>query len=162
MPNAQFYGGRLIDGCTREQRASLLPGLPSLVLLDVRGQEQYSAGTEQHSTEREQDWVACKCIACRHWSSGLLLQECVARDTLSIGLQIITLLTAALTLLHFAGRSASNQAEAEAVVAAVERLAAAGVSLGQIGVICIYRAQASAVRPCANGWSHVRAVCGGM
>lgn len=42
-----------------------------------------------------------------------------------------------------AGRSASNQAEAEAVVAAVERLAAAGVALGQIGVICIYRAQAS-------------------
>ena len=29
------------------------------------------------------------------------------------------------------------------MVAAVERLAAAGVALGQIGVICIYRAQAS-------------------
>ena len=44
VPNQQFYGGRLIDGCTREQRASLLPGLPSLALLDVRGQEQYSGG----------------------------------------------------------------------------------------------------------------------
>lgn len=46
---------------------------------------------------------------------------------------------------HPTGRSASNQAEAEAVVSAVERLAAAGVSLGQIGVICIYRAQASRI-----------------
>ena len=44
VPNAQFYGGRLIDGCSSEQRASLLPGLPSLVFLDVRGQEQYGAG----------------------------------------------------------------------------------------------------------------------
>lgn len=53
------------------------------------------------------------------------------------------------------GRSASNQAEADAVVAAVERLAAAGVSLGQIGVICIYRAQASliaAVTSCLHGF----------
>jgi hypothetical protein len=44
VPNQQFYGGRLLDGCTPEQRASLLPGLPSLAFLDVRGQEQHSAG----------------------------------------------------------------------------------------------------------------------
>lgn len=49
VPNAQFYGGRLIDGCSREQRASLLPGLPSLVFLDVRGQEQYGAGAAGQS-----------------------------------------------------------------------------------------------------------------
>lgn len=62
VPNAQFYGGRLIDGCTREQRASLLPGLPSLVFLDVRGQEQYSAGTAQHGTAQRRKkrgrWLA--------------------------------------------------------------------------------------------------------
>ncbi|KAL4457552.1 hypothetical protein ABPG75_012417 [Micractinium tetrahymenae] len=87
VPNSHFYGGRLVDGCSAEQRASLLPGLPSLAFLDVRGQEQYGAG-----------------------------------------------------------RSASNQAEAEAVVAAVERLAAAGVALGQIGVICFFRAQVALVR----------------
>ena len=28
----------------RDQRASLLPGLPNVLFLDVRGQEQYSAG----------------------------------------------------------------------------------------------------------------------
>ena len=45
-----------------------------------------------------------------------------------------------------AGRSASNTQEAEAVVAAVERLVAAGVSLGQCGVICFFRAQVALVR----------------
>lgn len=44
VPNAHFYGGRLLDGCTRDQRASLLPGLPSAAFLDVRGQESYGAG----------------------------------------------------------------------------------------------------------------------
>ena len=37
IPNQQFYGGRLLDGVSAEARASLLPGLPSLALLDVRG-----------------------------------------------------------------------------------------------------------------------------
>lgn len=44
VPNSHFYGGRLLDGCSREARASLVPGLPSLALLDVRGQESYGAG----------------------------------------------------------------------------------------------------------------------
>lgn len=44
------------------------------------------------------------------------------------------------------GRSASNQLEAEAVVAAVERLVAAGVALGQCSVICFFRAQVALVR----------------
>lgn len=45
-----------------------------------------------------------------------------------------------------AGRSASNPAEAEAVVSAVEQLAAAGVALGRVGVICFFRAQVALVR----------------
>lgn len=44
VPNQQFYGGRLLDGCAAADRPSLLPGLPNLVFLDVRGSEQYSAG----------------------------------------------------------------------------------------------------------------------
>jgi superfamily I DNA and/or RNA helicase len=44
VPNQQFYGGRLLDGVGSEQRPSLLPGLPNLAFVDVRGQEQYGAG----------------------------------------------------------------------------------------------------------------------
>eukprot|EP00887_Chlorella_sp_A99_P002672 scaffold6.g2672.t1 len=39
VPNAHFYDGRLLDGVSAEQRASLLPGLPSLLFLHVAGQE---------------------------------------------------------------------------------------------------------------------------
>jgi superfamily I DNA and/or RNA helicase len=46
VPNAQFYGGRLLDGCSREARASLVHGLPSLAFLDVRGQESYGTGED--------------------------------------------------------------------------------------------------------------------
>jgi hypothetical protein len=42
IPNAQFYQGRLLDGCTAEQRPSLMHGLPPCVFVDVRdGREQY-------------------------------------------------------------------------------------------------------------------------
>ena len=44
VPNQQFYGGRLLDGCGAADRPSLLPGLPNLVFLDVRGSEQYNPG----------------------------------------------------------------------------------------------------------------------
>ncbi len=44
VPNQLFYGGRLLDGCAAADRPSLLPGLPSLVFLDVRGSEQYNPG----------------------------------------------------------------------------------------------------------------------
>lgn len=36
VPNAHFYGGRLVDGCSAAQRPALLPGCPPLAMLDVR------------------------------------------------------------------------------------------------------------------------------
>ena len=90
VPNQHFYSGRLVDGCAAAARASLLPGLPSLVWLDVRGQEAYGGGP--------------------------------------------------------GGRSASNQQEAAAVVEVVRRLAQVGVSLRQVGVICLFRAQVALVQ----------------
>ena len=44
IPNSMFYEGRLLDGCTTEQRPSLLPGLPAIVLVDVRGIERHGVG----------------------------------------------------------------------------------------------------------------------
>lgn len=44
IANVSFYGNRLRHGCTAEQRAPLLPGLPPLMWLDVLGQEQGSSG----------------------------------------------------------------------------------------------------------------------
>ena len=40
-----FYDGRLRDGVAAAQRGPLLPGLPPLVLVDVRGHEEASAGS---------------------------------------------------------------------------------------------------------------------
>jgi len=52
IPNAQFYQGRLLDGCTKEQRPSLLPGLPPAVFVDVRdGREQYVMRSTANSSE---------------------------------------------------------------------------------------------------------------
>lgn len=121
VPNAQFYGGRLLDGCTREQRASLLPGLPSLAFLDVRGQEQYGAGGLT--------------LAVSALDVGAPLLACLAPD------QPISAAQPCLPACPPAGRSASNQAEAEAVAAAVEALVAAGVAPGRCGVITFFRAQ---------------------
>ncbi len=42
--NQCFYGGRLLHGCTAEQRPPLVEGLPPLLWLDVQGQEQGSGG----------------------------------------------------------------------------------------------------------------------
>ena len=43
VPNAHFYDGALLDGCSAEARPSLLPGLPPVVFVDVRGQEERSS-----------------------------------------------------------------------------------------------------------------------
>ncbi|KAG7669212.1 hypothetical protein Ndes2526B_g05511 [Nannochloris sp. 'desiccata'] len=52
IPNAQFYQGRLLDGCTKQQRPSLLPGLPPAVFVDVRdGREQYVMRSTANSAE---------------------------------------------------------------------------------------------------------------
>ena len=52
IPNAQFYQGRLLDGCTKQQRPSLLPGLPPSVFVDVRdGREQYVMRSTANSSE---------------------------------------------------------------------------------------------------------------
>jgi hypothetical protein len=52
IPNAQFYQGRLLDGCTAEQRPSLVPGLPPAVFVDVRdGREQYVNRSTANSAE---------------------------------------------------------------------------------------------------------------
>lgn len=42
IANANFYDNTLIDGCTAAQRPSLLPGLPSLVFINVHGTESRS------------------------------------------------------------------------------------------------------------------------
>ena len=42
-PNAHFYAGKLLNGSSPDQRASLVPGLPPLVFVDVRGQHQGSS-----------------------------------------------------------------------------------------------------------------------
>jgi AAA domain/Protein of unknown function (DUF2439) len=52
IPNAQFYQGRLLNGCTAAQRPSLLPGLPPAVFVDVRdGREQYVMRSTANNSE---------------------------------------------------------------------------------------------------------------
>ena len=36
IPNAVFYGGRLLDGCSEEQRTGLVAGLPPLTFVNVK------------------------------------------------------------------------------------------------------------------------------
>lgn len=58
IPNSLFYGGQLQDGCTAEQRGSLVPGLPPLCFLDVQGQEQHHRGSGSISNPQEASVVA--------------------------------------------------------------------------------------------------------
>ena len=44
LPNKWFYDGRLVNGCTPNERASLVPGLRALVYVEVRGQQQQGSG----------------------------------------------------------------------------------------------------------------------
>lgn len=150
VPNRHFYGGRLVDGCSAEQRTSLLPGLPSLAFLDVRGQEQYGAGAEGRFLPESCCWrrslAGAKsggCVFCQLLLSAAAVPGCTAGRSCATRVKPIPCLHACPAP---AGRSASNQAEAEAVLSVVERLAGAGVALGRIGVICFFRAQAALVR----------------
>ena len=36
IPNELYYGGRLLDGCSEEQRAGLVLGLPPLTVVNVK------------------------------------------------------------------------------------------------------------------------------
>ncbi|KAK9841693.1 hypothetical protein WJX74_010223 [Apatococcus lobatus] len=58
IPNSLFYGSQLQDGCTAEQRSSLIPRLPPLCFLDVQGQEQHHRGTGSISNPQEASVVA--------------------------------------------------------------------------------------------------------
>ena len=58
VPNAAFYGGRLRDGVSAAQRRPLLPGLPPLVFLDVRGREAAGVGSRSACNRAEAAAVA--------------------------------------------------------------------------------------------------------
>ena len=53
ISNHSFYGGRLLDGCTAADRAPLLPGLPPVLCLDVRGSQQFAGGSGSASNQAE-------------------------------------------------------------------------------------------------------------
>ena len=86
-----FYGGRLLDGCTAADRAPLLPGLPPVVCLDVRGSQQFAGGSGSASNQAEAQAVvqvrpgheesivppdSSACNDCLHWP-WLRLLECL-------------------------------------------------------------------------------------
>ena len=52
IPNAQYYGGRLLDGCTEEQRAGLVTGLPPLTFVNVRCAPQLTRLTDGETSSR--------------------------------------------------------------------------------------------------------------
>jgi hypothetical protein len=53
VPNHQFYNGQLLDGVGAAARPPILPGLPTVLCMDVRGQEQYSGVGRSVSNSRE-------------------------------------------------------------------------------------------------------------
>ncbi len=53
ISNHSFYGGRLLDGCTAADRAPLLPGLPPVLCVDVRGSQQFAGGSGSASNQAE-------------------------------------------------------------------------------------------------------------
>jgi len=53
IPNQQFYGGQLLDGCTAEQRPAVVPHLPPICLVDVLGNEQRSRDSASVSNYEE-------------------------------------------------------------------------------------------------------------
>ena len=58
ISNSQFYGGRLLDGCSAGDRAPLVRGLPPLLCLDVCGSEEYAAGSHSACNRTEASAVA--------------------------------------------------------------------------------------------------------
>eukprot|EP00873_Tetraselmis_striata_P003485 jgi/Tetstr1/423749/TSEL_014381.t2 len=58
IPNQQFYQGRLLHGCSPEQRPALLPGLHPLSFIDVDGAEQRQGNSGSVSNREEALMVA--------------------------------------------------------------------------------------------------------
>lgn len=58
ISNSQFYGGRLLDGCSAADRAPLVRGLPTLLCLDVRGSQDYASGSYSASNRAEASAIA--------------------------------------------------------------------------------------------------------
>lgn len=53
MPNALFYSGQLLDGCSAAQRPALVAGLPAVCFREVRGQQRYGQGSSSASNQAE-------------------------------------------------------------------------------------------------------------
>ena len=53
ISNHSFYSGRLLDGCTAADREPLLPGLPPVLCLDVRGSQQFAGSSGSASNHAE-------------------------------------------------------------------------------------------------------------
>lgn len=51
MPNARFYGGKLLDGCQAEQLPPLVPSMPHLCFQDVRGHEARTGQSLSNAAE---------------------------------------------------------------------------------------------------------------
>lgn len=61
VANAHFYGGRLLDGCAAADRPALLPGLPPVLGIDTRGQQDYAGGSHSSSNRAEARAVVKAC-----------------------------------------------------------------------------------------------------
>ena len=72
VPNEAFYGGRLQDACTADQRGPLVPGLPPLVFCDVRGREETGAGTRSASNRSEATAVVQVLVAHAYAGGGFV------------------------------------------------------------------------------------------
>lgn len=72
VPNTFYYDGRLLDGCTPEERPSLLPGLPPVVFVDIRGQEQRN----MRSTSNPQEAQAVLRVVERALAAGVSPRQC--------------------------------------------------------------------------------------
>jgi superfamily I DNA and/or RNA helicase len=72
VPNRLFYGGRLLDGCTPAQRASLIPGVPCVAVVDVRGAEQRAG----RSTSNPQEAAAAVAAVERVLRAGVAPGRC--------------------------------------------------------------------------------------
>jgi superfamily I DNA and/or RNA helicase len=58
IANAAFYGGRLLDGVAAADRAALVPGLPPVAAVDVRGEESRGGGGGSRANAAEAEAAA--------------------------------------------------------------------------------------------------------
>jgi hypothetical protein len=150
IANRQFYGARLIHGVDAAARPSLLPGLPNIVFLDVKGQEQYARGTPPPGGA-----LVLPAHVQRHARRHASRPSVGGRSTrLRPGWPRPRTLR-----LRTGIRSASNPQEASAVVQVLVRLVHAGVALDRVGVITFYRAQVGIECWAKVGGGRVITVC---